>query len=129
MTNYILYDGDCGICSYSTEWLAKRLDSKCIMILPFDEELEIGKQLGLNLELALKTVIFVKYDRYYTESRAIFEIAKSLPLPYKITGIVFANKFFEIIFNPIYRLIAKHRASISKLLGLQTCKVRYNFSD
>lgn len=127
--NYILYDGDCGICSYSAEWLSKRLSSELFIIIPFDEELDISKKFKFNLDLALKTVIFVQSDQYYTESRAIFEIAKHLPLIFKITGLLFSNKFFEIIFNPIYRLVAKHRASISKLFGLQACKVRYNFDD
>lgn len=125
--NYILYDGDCGICSYSAEWLSKRLSSELFIIIPFDEELEICKRFELNLDMAFKTVIFVESDKYYTESRAICEITKHLPLPFKITGMIFSNKFFEIILNPIYRLVAKNRASISKLFGLQACKVRNNF--
>jgi len=127
--NYIIYDGDCGICSYSADWLSKRLDPDLFIIIPFDEELEISKKFGLNLELALKTVIFIESDKFYTESRAVFEIANHLSYPYKFLGIFLANKFCEILFKPIYRLIARYRTSISRIFGLKACKIRYNFSD
>ncbi|MCO5250628.1 MAG: DUF393 domain-containing protein [Candidatus Kapabacteria bacterium] len=122
MKNIIFFDGDCGICSHSADWLSRRLDEHEFDILPFDENHEVSKKLNLDVELASKTVILVKKGVVFTESLAIFEIAKSLRFPYNIFGI-FANKFCSLLANPIYRLIAKNRAMISRKLGLQACKV------
>ncbi|MBE2189116.1 MAG: DUF393 domain-containing protein [Desulfobulbaceae bacterium] len=124
MKKIIFYDGDCGICSYSADWLSRRLDNREFEIIPFDENHEVSKKLNLDIELASKTVILVKNGVFFTESLAIFEIAKSLKFPYNISGI-FANKFCSLLANPFYRLIAKNRAAISRKLRLQACKVRY----
>jgi predicted DCC family thiol-disulfide oxidoreductase YuxK len=125
MKNIIFFDGDCGICSHSADWLSRRLDNQEFDIIPFDENHEVSKKLNLDIELASKTVILVKKGVIFTESLAIFEIAKSLSFPYNIFGI-FANKFCSLLANPFYRLIANNRATISRKLGLQACKVRYN---
>ncbi len=124
MKNIIFFDGDCGICSHSADWLSRRLDNQEFEIFPFDENHEVSKKLNLDIKLASKTVILVKKGVIFTESLAIFEIAKSLRFPFNIFGI-FANKFCSLLANPFYRLIAKNRATISRKLGLQACKVRY----
>lgn len=126
MKNYVLYDGDCGICSHSAVWLAQRLNLNFFEITPFDENSVISKKFDLNYDLASRTVILVKNGVIYTESRAIFEIAKSLNRFYKFFGYLFANDVITAFANPIYRLIAKNRALISRKLGLQSCKVRFD---
>ena len=108
MKNIIFFDGDCGICSHSANWLSHRLVNQEFDIIPFDENHEVSKKLNLDVELASKTVILVKNGAIFTESFAIFEIAKSLRFPFNISGI-FANKFCSLLANPFYRLIAKNK--------------------
>ena len=79
----------------------------------------------INEELAMKTVIYIRGDKYYIRSRAIFEILKAMPGIYKVPGFLFGNKLFSFIFDPVYNIVAKNRAKISKLFGLDACKLTF----
>lgn len=123
--NILIYDADCGICTYLANWILKKDYKNLIEIVPFQTfDFEIYN-FSINIELAQKTVIFINSSKnqYFIQSRAIFEILKSLDSLYKLIGIIFSNKLCSLIFDPFYQLIAKNRAFISQKLGLTTCKI------
>lgn len=120
---YVLFDGDCGICSASAKFIQKRDKHKKLIVIPY--QLANFRELAteLNEEIASKTVCFVKTDnhRVFTQSRAIFEITKFLGGLYPIIGYLLGNKLVSFLCNPIYNLIAKNRAKISVMLGMNAC--------
>ncbi len=123
---YLLYDGDCGICSKSAELVHKYDKNKYFEILPY-QFFDFAQYPKLNDNIAQTTVILIKKDlsKHLTEPAAVFEILSNLSGVYKIVGLILNNSVFVFISNPIYRLIAKNRAKISTMLGLNACKLRY----
>lgn len=123
---YLLYDGDCGICSKSAELVHKFDKDKNFEILPY-QFFDFAQYPKLNENIAQTTVILIKKDlsKHLAESAAVFEIFSNLSGFYKVIGLILNNPVFIFLSNPIYRLIAKNRAKISTMLGLNACKVRY----
>jgi len=123
---YLLYDGDCGICSKSAELVHKNDKLKVFEIMPY-QFFDFAQYPRLNEDIAQTTVILIKKDlsKHLAESAAVFEILYNLKGIYKILGLILNNPIFIFISNPIYRIIAKNRAKISTMLGLNACKVRY----
>jgi len=123
--NILIYDADCGVCTYLANWILKRDYKNLIEIIPFQIFDFDNYNFSINIELAQKTVIVINKSKnhYFIKSRAIFEILKSLNGLYKLIGIIFSNKLCSLIFDPFYQLIAKNRAFISQKLGLNSCKI------
>lgn len=118
----VLFDGDCGICNKSAEFIKKKnpdIDVKPSQIVNLKEINSI-----LTQEIVLQSVVFVDKDSVmYLKSKAIFEIMKRMGGLYKIMGFVLSNTLIVFLSNPIYNVIAKNRAKISKFLGLNACKI------
>ncbi len=127
MVSYkLIYDGDCGICSWSALWV-KAHDKKDIFEIVMSQEIDLEKLSNkLTDDVAQKTVILVNNcnHKIYIEASAVFQILRNLNGIYKLAGILLSNHFFSILFRPVYRLIAVNRAFISSKLGLTACKVK-----
>lgn len=122
----IIFDGDCGICTKLSQYAEKKIKQH-IDVLPFASTNIDELPEGIDDNLAVKTVIYIKNSDYFIRSRAVFEILKIMPGLWKIPGYLFSNKFFSIIFDPFYNLVARNRARISTWFGLDACKI--NFAD
>ncbi len=123
---YLLYDGDCGICSKSAEIISKYNTEKVFNILPY-QFFDFTIYPILSNEIAQQTVILIdkNLNRHFTQSAAVFQILCNLNGVLKIIGKLFNNKLFILLCNPLYKLIAQNRAKISLFFGLNACKVRY----
>lgn len=121
---YVVFDGDCGICSASAEFINKNKINNDIETIPsFLFQLD---KYEIDLKIAELTVIFIDTEtgKKYFRVRAVCEILKYLGLPLRILGFVFANDIVAFILNPIYNTIAKNRAYISTKFGFDACKIR-----
>ncbi|MDX9790268.1 MAG: DCC1-like thiol-disulfide oxidoreductase family protein [Candidatus Kapaibacterium sp.] len=120
---YVIYDGDCGICTQSSQMVEKLKRHDNLKILP-SYNFEFDK-FGINPGTAELTVIYIDSERniVHLRTRAIMEILKNMKFPYFLIGNIFANKLVDIIFNPLYDLVAKNRAWISTKFGLNACKI------
>lgn len=126
MKDLVIFDGDCGICTKSSQ-IIQKWDKKKLLDVQAYQFLDLPKiDPDLDAEKCSQSVYFKTEDNLYKEARAIFEICKKLPGIIKIPGYLFSNKFFEVLFRPVYRLIAKNRTKISQALGLAACKVNFN---
>ncbi|HRP01715.1 MAG TPA: DCC1-like thiol-disulfide oxidoreductase family protein [Candidatus Kapabacteria bacterium] len=123
---YLLYDGDCGICSKCAEFVHNKDINATFEILP-SQFFEFKLYPGISQELGESTIIVINKENssYYIEAEAVFRILINLRGIYHILGSLLNNRLLILLFTPIYRLIAINRAIISKLLGLNACKVRY----
>ncbi len=121
---YVVFDGDCGICSTLASFIERNKGNSLINTIS-SFQFDFNKY-QINESTASLTIIYiddVSGAKLY-RTRAVMEICKNLKGPIKIIGYIFANSVTAFIFNPIYNLIAKKRASISKMFGLNACKIR-----
>ena len=121
---YVIFDGDCGVCSAFAKFVDKHKTAETIRTIPsYDFDL---KQYGINEKLALLTVIFIdsQSKQIYYRTRAVMEICKHINGPLKLIGYILSNPAASFLFDPVYNIIARNRALISAKLGLNFCKVR-----
>ena len=121
---YVVFDGDCGICSAFAQFVEKHKTAGTIKTIPsYDFDL---KQYGINEKLALLTVIFIdsQSKQIYYRTRAVMEIYKHINGPLKLIGYILSNPAASFLLDPVYNLIARNRTWLSAKLGLNSCKVR-----
>ncbi|MBB63593.1 MAG: thiol-disulfide oxidoreductase DCC [Waddliaceae bacterium] len=121
----VYYDGECGMCARSVQFILKRDRKKCFLFAPLQGE--TAKQ---NLKEMrdqdpdLDSMVLVENRGKPTEatffrSKAAFRIAWYLGGRWKVFGIL---SFIPLaIFDPFYRLIAKNRKRFFS--SADTCKV------
>ena len=119
----IVYDGDCGVCSYlvkSTFWLSKLSNKQNLFYTPLSSELGLYfcEKIKNNNKLIEKdTMIFYQYGNIYTNSSALIRCYSYS------SGLSFLKL---LLFIPIqirdffYQLIAKNRNWLSKLFNLES---------
>jgi predicted DCC family thiol-disulfide oxidoreductase YuxK len=115
----VLYDGDCGVCSETARALAKLDRRRALRLVPLQSALVAGQP---SLDQLLDSLHAVdEAGHWWVGADAMVEIARRIPLLRPIT--VFAR------FAPghwaaekLYRLIANHRQTISRVLGMNACK-------
>ncbi len=119
----IIYDGDCGICSYFMQF-AERKTRKKLSIFPFVTD-SLASQYGLQLhELATESVIVIENSNIYSHSSALRLIFYYMGFIYKIPALLLALKPIEKATNILYRYISRNRHKLSKLLGMKACKIK-----
>ncbi len=116
----VLYDADCGICTHTARVLA-RLDSRRRLRL---ESLQTAHLTNLpprtDLEDALHAVD--GHGRWSVGAAAGVEIARRVPLLWPISVVARLPGAMPI-YNVVYRVVADNRQHISRLLGLDVCRV------
>jgi len=118
--NYLIYDADCGICTKLAEFYTKQVNS--VVVMPSYEAIE---QHLTDLETILTTVVYIEENRNYQKSEAVFKSMKKMSIFFKLPAYLLDNSFCIFLFNPLYDLVARQRAKISNLFGLNSCKVNY----
>lgn len=118
----VIFDGDCGICTWTSEWIEKKDRHGKLEVKPY-QVLDLKKiDSSLSQELTQSSVYFVSQEgKIFSHARAIFEIGKRLPGIVGFLNSIFANRFFGWLFKPLYKLVAANRTRISKLFGLNAC--------
>lgn len=124
--DYLLFDGDCGICTSSAE-ICRGIDS-CgqFDVLPYQTipENELSK-FGLDYrrcsgQLQLITSRGKVYSGVFAVNYFFFQY-----LPWSILVVViYAIPVFLLVEFVGYRLVARNRQRISKWLGLKACLVK-----
>jgi predicted DCC family thiol-disulfide oxidoreductase YuxK len=125
MKDILIFDGDCGICTYTAEFIEKRVDKNSLDIKPY-QVLALKKiHNDLDEEMTSKSVYFYQNSnkQIYSKSKAIFLALKKMNGVYKVMGYLLDNPLFVFIFNPIYNIIARNRTRISKMYGLNACNI------
>jgi predicted DCC family thiol-disulfide oxidoreductase YuxK len=123
---YVLFDGDCGICTYTAEW-AKRTDRRNrFVVRPYqefsDEELE---RFGVTREECSKRVqVISPGGRVFSGALAVnyvlfyrFPWSVLVVLAYLVPVLLLA----EVI---TYGIIARNRHHISSWFGLTSCAMK-----
>lgn len=115
----LLYDQDCGICTATAAWLARRVTAERLGLLgigsvasePAIAPLVEGRPLA-------SSVHFVRVDgTVLNGARAVLAAGRLVPRwRWLATGL--DHRVGHVLLEPVYRLVADHRQRIGRLLGL-----------
>jgi predicted DCC family thiol-disulfide oxidoreductase YuxK len=110
----ILFDGVCNLCSFWVNIILKNDRKGIFLFAPLQS---IAGQIYINKfdlqQTILDTIIVIDGERTYTKSKAVLEIAKKLPLPYKLACILeilppnFRNMLYSVIARNRYKIFGK----------------------
>jgi len=89
----VLYDGQCGFCDRSVQWLLDHDRDKVLRFAPLDgPTARRVRQRHPRMPLDLDSIVFVETDprgreRVYWYSRAVLRICRRLPGPWSLLGV------------------------------------------
>lgn len=119
----VLYDGACGICQAFALWLMRLDRSQRLSLIPYQRadlhQLAPGVP-QKAVEQALHTID--PSGHAHRGARAVFEALRRLPGIWGVVGTLLANPFLSALSEPFYRLIARYRSTVSKLMKIQVCE-------
>lgn len=123
---YMLFDGDCGICTYFSE-IAKRIDTKNQFVVQpyqlFPEE-ELMKLRITYEECSKKIQIISPEGRVYTGALGLnYFLFQYFPWQL-IVLIVYAIPILLLLEIISYAIVAKNRHHLSRWFGLKACLLK-----
>lgn len=124
MSDLLIFDGDCGICTFSSELVQRHSADSFLEIKPF-QVLKLSElHPDLNEEKTSKSLFLLTNDgKLYNRSKGVFETMKRMRGFYKPLGYILSNPIVVFIANPIYDWVARNRAKISIKFGLNACNI------
>lgn len=119
MENPVLfYDGDCGFCQGSVQFILKHEKKALLHFAPLQGEFA-KQQLPQRLIQDLNSLVILSEGKLYTQSDAVLFVAQTLAFPYSLAKI---GKVIPVIVrNALYKVIAQNRFKLSKMS--KSCKL------
>lgn len=116
----VLYDGVCGLCDHTVQFLLRVDRRQVLMFAPLQGETAAAMR-ARHSEISgdIDTVVYIEDGRVHQRSRAFVRLARQLPYPWR------ALSWLWIVPRPLsdlaYRLVARLRY---RLFGkFDTCKI------
>lgn len=124
MRDLLIFDGDCGICTSSSELVQRHSVNSALEVKPF-QILNLSElHPDLNEDRTSKSLyLLTKEGKLYNRSKGVFETMKRMKGFYKPLGFILSNPIIVFITNPIYDWVAKNRTKISIRFGLNACNI------
>lgn len=121
--NLLFYDGDCGLCQASVDWLQVRDTSSMVSFFPYQDPSVAEKFPQIDLEHRDLGVQFLTPGgQIFKDEQGIAACLRYIP-GWKWLGGLIRFPLFRPFAHLGYRLVAHNRAFISRFLGLQACKL------
>jgi predicted DCC family thiol-disulfide oxidoreductase YuxK len=124
--DYVLYDGDCGICAYCSE-IAKKMDSKeRFVIKPYQSftEAELMRY-GVDYERCSKNLqLITRKGRVYQGAFSVNYFLWHQHLWSLLVFLIYAIPPLLLLEMIGYRLVADNRHHISQWFGMNACVIR-----
>lgn len=122
MNDLLIFDGDCGICTYSSELVQRHSD--VLQVKPFQILNLTELHPELNEDKTSKSLYLLTKDgKLYNRSKGVFETMKRMKGFYKPLGYLLSNPIVVFLTNPLYDWVARNRTNISVRLGLNACNI------
>jgi len=119
----LFYDADCGFCQASVDWLLKDIEIK-LSTIPY-QNIEQVKQYPIDLSIADDEIQLLDNGNVYSGAEAIaICLNKKNNILYKFIGCFIKSFFILPLAKYVYKIIASNRTTISKILGLNSCKIK-----
>ncbi len=111
MERIIFYDGNCGFCSSTVQFILKSKKNKDFYFAPLQSKYaeNILKQKGIKIEM--DTFYYLKKNKLYDKSSAGLQVCKDLKFPYPLL-FVFYFTVPKFIRDYFYSIIAKNRLKL-----------------
>lgn len=78
----VLYDGECGLCDKSVQWLLERDAKKVLSFAPLQgSTAQSIRKAYSNVPVSIDTIVYIEHEQVYLRSRAAFAILKHVPSP------------------------------------------------
>ena len=123
--DYLLFDGDCGICNYSAEWIKRHDRQQRFVVEPYQLSSEAAlAKVGLSYEKCSKKAWLVtRSGRTFGGAFAINGVLFKL-FPWSLLVIaVYLIPPFLLAEIAGYYLVAKNRHRLSRWFGLTACLI------
>lgn len=114
----VLYDGTCGLCHRSVQWLSRR-DRGQLWYAPLQGETAAALRARFPIPPTLSSVVLIDGDRMFLRSKVFLHAARYLTRPWRWA---YALRWLPgVVLDPPYWLVAKLRY---RLFGkFDTCQV------
>lgn len=123
MNMIVIYDSDCGICSKSVEFIRKNDKFSLFESIPYFMAKQLMETYYINSNNQSFTVTLIFNNNVFIKSKAVLIILEHLFPKFKYFYRFFHTKFLLKFSDFIYDLIAANRTKISRILGLNACKI------
>lgn len=124
MSDLLIFDGDCGICTYSSEIVQRNTDNSTLEVKPYQILDLPDLHPELNEDRTSKSLYLLTTDgKLYNRSKGVFETMKRMRGFYKPLGYILSNPIIVFIANPIYDWMSRNRTKISIRFGLNACNI------
>ncbi|WP_163100736.1 thiol-disulfide oxidoreductase DCC family protein [Peribacillus alkalitolerans] len=107
MDKIVLFDGDCGVCNRSIQFILRHEKGNVFLFAPIESS--IGQQLMSKYRIPsdLNSVIFIEKGKFYSKSTAAFKICKYFKPPWNL---LFLFSFIPSSIRDIfYMVVARNR--------------------
>ncbi|HEU4386242.1 MAG TPA: DUF393 domain-containing protein [Blastocatellia bacterium] len=124
--DYVLFDGDCGICSYCAEWARRRDRKGRFDVHPYQfYSAEALAGVGLTYEkCGKKAWVVSRSGRRYGGALAVNYVLLAF-FPWSLLGLIFylvpPLLLLEIV---AYYFVGRNRHVLSRWLGLKACAIK-----
>lgn len=107
----VLYDGVCGLCAKSVQWILDHEGDHALRFAPLQGETAAAlREQYPNIPTELDTVVFVDGERAHLRSKAFLHLAKHLRSPWRW---LHAMRWLPgFVLNGFYRIVAALRYRI-----------------
>lgn len=124
--DYLLFDGDCGICSYSAERCEEMDKHEQFVIQPYQDfsEAELGQYGITYAKCERKLQVITRRGRVYAGAFGVnYFLWRQFPWTLLVLLIYLLPVLLlgEVI---LYALVARYRRQLSQKFGLQACRLR-----
>jgi predicted DCC family thiol-disulfide oxidoreductase YuxK len=124
---YLLFDGDCGLCSWAAEWVQKLDRHRLFVVQPYQsyDEAEL-RHLGITYQqCAQKVHVITRRGQVY---RGAFGVNYFFwhYWPWKLLiGLMYAVPPLLLVELLVYAWVARHRHRLSQWFGLKACLLKH----
>ncbi len=124
--DHLLFDGDCGICTWFAEWCQRTDSSRRWRIAPYQDvaEDELAKHDVTWAQCAHSMHVIARSGRVHRGAFAVNAFLWQRAPWRPLIVVVYAIPVFLLLEIIGYRIVANHRARLSKWLGLEACRAR-----
>ncbi len=108
----LLYDGSCGFCQKSVQFILKHERDETIYFTPLQSDL--GAQIKKDhphIE-GIDSILFLNGKDLFTESDAVLFLSSYLKTPYQL--VKYTRLVPKVYRDSIYRFVAKHRHQLNR---------------
>lgn len=124
--DYLLFDGDCGICSYSAEIAARMDQQQRFAIKPYQAIPEAELQrFGISYSACDRKVqVITRYGRAYAGAFAVNYFLWQRLIWRLVVIAIYALPVLLVCEIIGYALVARNRQRLSRWFGLKACLLR-----